>query len=295
MPASILLAAALATAAPAVTAELPADQRAFECGNCAAWNAPHAPFKLFGNSYYVGVDGLSSVLIDTGAGLILLDGGLPQSAAVIAANIRSLGFDVADVAWIAISHPHFDHVGGVAALARMSGAKVAASPAGAQALQAGNSPDDDPQVEPGNEMNFPRVDNVEEIRHQGEIKLGTITLTAHHTPGHAPGGSSWSWRDCEGARCIDLVFADSLTAISSDNFKFTADGGARVAQFRNTINTVRALPCDLLVTAHPSASAVFDRNATGKLIDTHACHTYADSAEQALDRRIASEQKTDSD
>ena len=295
MPASILLSAALATAAPAVTAELPADQRAFECNNCAAWNAPHAPFKLFGHSYYVGVDGLSSVLIDTGAGLILLDGSLPQSAAVIAGNIRTLGFDVADVAWIAISHPHFDHVGGVAALARMSGAKVAASPAGAQALQAGKSPDDDPQVEPGNIMPFPPVSRVEEIAHQDTITLGRITLKAHHTPGHAPGGSSWTWRDCEGERCIDLVFADSLTAISSDTFKFTADGGARVAEFRNTIDTVRALPCDLLVTAHPSASAVFDRNAAGKLIDANACRVYADSAEQALDRRIASEQTSGGD
>jgi metallo-beta-lactamase class B len=74
------------------------------CDHCEAWNRPHAPFKVVGNTYYVGREGLSAVLIDTGKGLILLDGALPQSAPVIEANLKSLGFRIQDVKLIVNSH-----------------------------------------------------------------------------------------------------------------------------------------------------------------------------------------------
>lgn len=288
-----LMFAAATVAAPAPTPvaafDIPIDEKPIHCDNCAAWNAPRAPFKLFGHSYYVGVDGLSSVLIDTGNGLILLDGGLPQSAAVIAENIRALGFDVDDVQWIALSHPHYDHVGGVAALARISGAKVAASTGAMEALHSGAATAADPQYGYGYETRFPPIASVEAIGNGDSINLGTITLTAHHTPGHTPGGASWTWRDCEGDRCIDLVFADSLNPVSHDDFKFTADGGARVAEFRHSIALVGDLPCDLLVSAHPSFSRLFERQSTGKLIDADACKAYAQDAAQRLDLREKAE------
>lgn len=288
-----LIFAAAIVAAPAPTPvaafDIPIDEKPINCDNCAAWNAPRAPFKLFGHSYYVGVDGLSSVLIDTGAGLILLDGGLPQSAAPIAANIRALGFDLDDVQWIALSHPHFDHVGGVAALARISGAKVAASTSAMEALHSGAATTADPQYGYGNETRFPPIASVEAIADGDSIKLGNIVLTAHHTPGHTPGGASWTWRDCEGERCIDLVYADSLTPVSHDDFRFTADGGARVAEFRRSIKVVDNLPCDLLVSAHPSFSRLFERLAKGTLIDAEACTIYAQDAAHRLDQRVETE------
>ena len=95
--------------------------------SCDEWNKPREPFKLFGNSYYVGTDGLSAILIVGDAGQVLLDGGLEQSAALIDANIRKLGFKTEDVKLIVNSHGHFDHAGGIAALQRASGATVAAS------------------------------------------------------------------------------------------------------------------------------------------------------------------------
>lgn len=88
------------------------------CDSCEDWNKPHAPFRIFGNTYYVGVQGLSAVLIDGGDGLVLIDGGLSQSAPLIAKNIESLGFRINQVRWIVSSHPHYDHVGGIAALQR---------------------------------------------------------------------------------------------------------------------------------------------------------------------------------
>jgi metallo-beta-lactamase class B len=76
MLALLALATAIAAAAPASSA-VPPDQAPIECGSCADWNAPQAPFRLYGNSWYVGPHGLSTVLIDSGAGLILIDGALP--------------------------------------------------------------------------------------------------------------------------------------------------------------------------------------------------------------------------
>ena len=99
-----------------------------KCDDCEGWNKPREPFKIFGNTYFVGTDGLSAILITGDAGLVLLDGGLEQSAARIDANIRKLGFRTEDVKLIVNSHGHFDHAGGIAALQRASGATVAASP-----------------------------------------------------------------------------------------------------------------------------------------------------------------------
>src|SRR5262249_61118562 len=87
----------------------------------------------------------SSVLITGSRGHILLDGGLPQSAPLIDANIRRLGFRTQDIKLIASSHAHYDHAGGIAALQRASGATVVASPAGARALERGEPAEDDPR------------------------------------------------------------------------------------------------------------------------------------------------------
>jgi len=112
------------------------------CKSCAVWNTPQAPFLIYGNTYYVGPRGLSSILvtsglITSGAGHVLIDGALPESASQIAANIRSLGFRIEDVKLIVNSHVHFDHAGGIAELQRLSGARVAASPWSAAVMKTG--------------------------------------------------------------------------------------------------------------------------------------------------------------
>lgn len=289
-PLALVFAAALA-AAPASPQS---DTAPITCSSCTEWNTPVAPFRLFGDSYYVGVEGISAALIATPNGLILLDGDLPQSVPRITASIKALGYRVEDLKWILVSHAHYDHVGGIAALARISGAKVGASPLAAQALRSGKPPKDDPQGTPPNDVPFPAVKDVVGIADGGKITLGGITVTAHHTPGHTPGGTSWTWRSCEKTRCLDLVYADSLNPYSSDDFRFTADGGARIARFRRSIATIRALRCDLLVSVHPDNSSLFERQAartksTNTLIDSTACRRYADTASARLDARVREE------
>ena len=278
--------------ATATTPAPPADETPVHCTRCDEWNAPQAPFRLYGNSWYVGVAGLSSVLIDSGDGLVLLDGGLPQSAAGIAAHVRALGHDVREIRWILASHGHFDHVGGIAALQRMSGARVAASPKTAEALRRGGPVPDDPQA--AERGTFPPVPAVVPVADGGTVVLGRLVLTAHLMPGHTPGATSWSWRSCEGARCLDLVYADSVTAIASDGFRYSADP-ARVAAFRRGLDVLAALPCDLMVTTHPGASRLFERLAArdagdaDALLDPQACRAYAEGGRRGLDARLRDE------
>ena len=118
---------------------------AVECSNCENWNQPQAPFRIVGNTWYVGTAGLSSILIEGEGGSILIDGGLTQSAALIDANIRSAGFDPLRIRAILVSHAHYDHAGGVAALQRLTGATVYTSQAGRVPLSEGKLSNDDPQ------------------------------------------------------------------------------------------------------------------------------------------------------
>ena len=136
-----LLAASLA--APALADPLVAP---INCADCKEWNQPRLPVHLHGNSYYVGVAGMASVAIVTKDGIILIDGDLPQSAALIEKNLQVLHHDIHDVKLILVSHEHFDHVGGVAALQWDSGARVLAGPAAAKALGMGHPTEGRPAI-----------------------------------------------------------------------------------------------------------------------------------------------------
>ena len=264
------------------------DEKPIHCGNCAGWNAPHAPFKLHGNSYYVGTEGLSAVLITTPKGHFLIDGGLPQSAKAIAANVNALGFDIKDVKWLLSSHAHFDHAGGLAALQRMSGAPVLAAAKSAEALRSGRASPEDPQYAPDNTMPFPVIGNVQSVKDHQQITLADVHVTAHDTPGHAPGGNSWSWHSCDSGHCLTIVYADSLTAVSEPDYRFS-DHPDYLTAFRQSIDKIRVLDCDILVSAHPEFSNLFERTKTHSLIDATNCRKYADAAEERLDRRLKQE------
>jgi metallo-beta-lactamase class B len=272
-----------------------ADTRPVHCDDCAQWNQPQPPFRISGNTWYVGTRGLSALLVDTGHGLVLLDGGLPQSAQRIADSVRALGFDIGDVKWILNSHAHFDHAGGIASLQRLSGAQVAASARGRDALRLGGvAVPDDPQAGFGEAFRFPGLPDVQTIADGGTIELGDVTLVARYTPGHTPGATTWTWRSCEGARCVDMVYADSLSAVPGPGFRFSEDP-ALVRRLRASIAVVRALPCDVMVSTHPDASQVFRQLAASKqagrqaFVDSGACHAYADNALQKLDARLRAE------
>ncbi len=265
------------------------------CPSCAEWNAPHAPFRVYGNTYYVGTDGLASILITSDSGDVLIDGALPESAPRIIDNIRALGFRIEDVKLILNSHVHFDHAGGIAMLQQRSGAEVAASPPSAAVLRAGSVALDDPQygiIEP-----IAPVARVRVVRDGETLHVGPLALTAHFTPGHTRGGTSWSWKSCEGARCENIVYADSQTPVSVDGFLFTRNTvyPNAVSDFERGQALLETLPCDILLTPHPGASSLWERVAkrdageADALIDTSACRDYAARSRAALAARIAAE------
>jgi metallo-beta-lactamase class B len=271
-----------------------------KCGEaCDEWNKPREPFRLFGNTYYVGTDGLSAILITGDAGHVLLDGGLEQSAALIDANIRKLGFKTQDVKLIVNSHGHYDHAGGIAALQRASGATVAASPSGADALQRGENTTDDPQFGFGHADNaFPPVKNVKVIRDNEVLRVGNIAITANFTPGHTPGSTTWTWRSCEATNCLNMVYADSVSAVAAPGFKYTAEP-ERVNLFRRSITRLAELPCDIVVSTHPQATRLdaklkmrAERKDAGPdpFVD-RGCKALAATALKGLEARIAEEKK----
>jgi metallo-beta-lactamase class B len=261
------------------------------------WNTPHEPLRIFGNTYYVGTAGLSAILITSDAGHILIDGALPQSAPLIAANIRKLGFEPREVRLILNSHEHFDHAGGLGALQRATGARVAASPAAARALRQGHPTPEDPQYGSGLKIRFDSIKNVEAVADRTTLRVGPLAITAHFTPGHTPGATTWVWRSCEGSRCVDVVYADSLTPVSDDGFRFTGDA-TRVDAFRASIARVEQLPCDVILAPHPSMTDFAAKTARlqagaaeNPFIEPSACRTYAAAARKRLEQRLADERK----
>jgi metallo-beta-lactamase class B len=264
----------------------------------ARWNAPQAPFRIFGNAYYVGPHGVSAILITSDAGHVLIDGSLPESVPGIVAGIRSLGFRPEDIKLILNSHVHFDHAGGIAELQRLSGARVAATRPSARVLERGRSGPDDPQY--GVIPDIARVKNVQVIADGETLRVGPLALTAHATGGHTPGGTSWTWKSCQGDRCLDIVYADSLTAVSAEGFKFTrsTEYPGALRDFDMSFSRLSAVACDVLVTTHPEASDLWDRlarrdgGAADALVDPAACRRYADSARARLRARVETENGT---
>lgn len=282
------LAAQVSGAAPSV-------QPTPNCPSCAEWNAPHRPFRVYGNAYYVGTNGLGSILITSAGGHVLIDGGLAESAPLIVANIRALGFRIEDVKLILNSHAHWDHAAGIAALQQASGARVAASRWSAGVLRTGTTAPEDPQY--GTGLPYAPVHDVEAFADGDTLRVGTLALVAHLTPGHTPGGTTWSWRSCDGARCLDLVYADSQTPVSADDFLFTRNARypTVLADFAHSAAVLDGLGCDILLTPHPGASALWERLAArdagnpDALVDAGACRRYADAARKQVAKRVATE------
>ena len=131
-------------------------------------------------------------------------------------------------------------------------------------------------------------------------RVGSLAVTAHFTPGHTPGATTWSWRSCADGRCVDIVYADSMSPVSDDGFRFTGDGTrpSLVEVFRRSFARVEQLPCDILLAPHPEfvglaakRARLEEKPAVNPFIDATACRTFAASARKRLDQRIATERK----
>jgi metallo-beta-lactamase class B len=267
------------------------------CPEKSGWSDPARPAHIFGNTWYVGTCGISAILITSTKGHMLLDGATEKAAPLIEANIRALGFRVEDIEFILSSHEHLDHAGGIARLQKDSGATVVAREPAATVLERGTNDRSDPQF--GVLDAFPPISKIRRVRNAEVVSLGELALNVHATAGHTAGSTSWTWKSCESDDCRNMVYADSLTAVSADDYRFSDEQAhpGVVARFRQSFKAVAAMPCDILMTPHPGASHLFARlgpGATEALADKRACARYAESADKYLDARLAREQKNSS-
>jgi metallo-beta-lactamase class B len=257
--------------------------------------SPQLPLRLFGNTYYVGTSELASILITSPAGDVLIDGAFPESAAEIEQHIQQLGVHLRDVKVILNSHAHFDHAGGIAELQRASGATVEALPWSAHVIETGTPALDDPQY--GVLKSFPPAMHVRVLHDGDTVRVGPLALVAHQTAGHTPSGTTWTWRSCDGDRCVDVVYADSQTPVSADDFLYTKSTrySTGAADFEHGFGLIEHLHCDLLVTPHPGASSLWERVArrdagdANALIDPEACRRFVKNARDALAKRLETE------
>jgi metallo-beta-lactamase class B len=260
-----------------------------DCPKCAEWTQPQKPFKVYGNTYYVGTKAISSLLVTSDKGHILIDGTVDESAEQVASNIKALGFKVEDVKVILNSHAHFDHAGGIAQLQKWSGAEVKASEWAAKVLKTGRDAPDDPLY--GDIRNVKPVNNVRVLKDGEVVTVGSLHLTAHLTPGHTPGGTTWTWQSCEQSLCLNMVYADSLSAVSAASYKFSKTPGA-TAYFEHSFAVIDALPCDILITPHPEFVGLLDKvDSPRQFIDASACKRFVKESKTAWQKRLAREAK----
>jgi metallo-beta-lactamase class B len=172
----------------------------------APWTEPQEPFQIADGLYYVGSAGLAALLFTSDEGHVLLDAPLEDNVTLVLANIRALGFDPADIRVHIASHAHFDHVGGLAALARATGGEVLISEPDAPSVRAG----DDFGLDTDG---YPPVVPTRLLRHLDTVRVGDVALTAHLTPGHTPGCTSWSGTVELGGEALDFVVACSLSVL----------------------------------------------------------------------------------
>lgn len=168
-----------------------------------AWAKPMEPFQITKGVWYVGTENLSSILLTTPAGHILIDAGLDESAPQIKANIEAAGFRLTDVRYLLNSHARLDQAGGMARLKAWSGAQLVASQPNADQMARGGRQD----FALGDALPFPPVTTDKIIHDKESIILGGITVTALFTPGHLPGSTSWRVTLRNGKT---LIYADSL-------------------------------------------------------------------------------------
>lgn len=215
-------------------------------GNMQHWNRPFPPYRVIDNIYYVGTNEIAQFLITTPAGHILIDTGFEASVPRLRENIESLGFRYRDIALILTSHAHIDHVQAHALVRRQTGARVVASSADAAILESGGKGE---TVYDG--VFAWSACPVDRTVADGEmVKLGDVTLTAHLTPGHTVGATTWTMRVRDRGRSLAVVFFPSANINAGvhllDNPRYP-----RIAQdFESSFAIWKSLACDVFLADH---------------------------------------------
>jgi metallo-beta-lactamase class B len=214
----------------------------------ADWTEPVAPFRIADNLYYVGSKGLASYLVATPKGHILINSSLEASVPLIQDSIAKLGFKIADVKILLISHAHWDHDAGSAAIKKLTGAKYMVMEGDVPVVESGGKADF--QYNSKAEWLYPPT-KVDRVLHDGdEVKLGGSTLVARLTPGHTKGCTTWTMKVKDGGKTRDVVIVGSPNV--NPGYKLVANElYPKIAEdYERMFRVLSALPCDIFLGAH---------------------------------------------
>lgn len=252
--------------------------------NPPAWTRSVAPLHLIGPIDYVGTEGLAAYLIHTPAGAILIDAPMAENAArlekSIAARVR-----LRDVKLILLSHAHFDHAGGLAALKRVTGARLVVGARDARAVETGTPPGETNY----GVIRFPAAHVDRAIRDGETVTLGGVTLTAMATPGHTPGCTSWKMRIMDRGQPRDVLFACSVTVAGNRLIGNRAYPDI-VADFRRSFDRLGRERADVVLPFHPDFADLSTRARRGDLVDATALPKMVADARSAFDADLAKQQ-----
>ena len=220
------------------------------------WTQRIPPFRIAPDIYYVGTKGLAAYLITSKEGAILLDGTLEENASLIERNIQAVGVPLKKVKLIVSDHAHSDHVGAIAQIKRDTGARFDASAGDALALERGRPRGDtDYVVTP-----FPPI-KVDTVVHDGQsVSVGDAVLTAHLTPGHTPGCTSWTTIVPDGNRRLRVLFLCSIT-VAGNILVGNRAYPAITVDFEQTFAKLATMKADIVLTSHPGIADVLERQA----------------------------------
>jgi metallo-beta-lactamase class B len=257
-----------------------------------SWNQPVEPYRIAGNLFYVGASDVTSFLIATDRGLIVLDGGFAETAPQIRDNIARLGFSPRDVKILLNSHAHYDHAGGLAQLKAWTGARLLASAADAPRLAQGGR--GDPLF--GDSLPFPAVTADRIVRDREAVTLGGTTLVAHLTPGHTAGCTTWTMQVTDGGRRLDVVFVCSTSVLPGYRLIDRPTYPGIAEDYARTFAALAALPCDVFLASHASFFGGLDKArrlrqgaSPNPFVDPQGYRAYLASAEAAFRERLAAE------
>ncbi len=214
------------------------------------WTTPIAPFRIAGNLYYVGAKDLASYLIVTPQGDILINSSLAESVPLIRRSVEQLGFRFTDIKILLLSHAHWDHDAGSAEVIRETHAKYMVMDGDVSVVESGGATD----FAYAKSNPYPAA-KVDRVLHDGdEVKIGGTVLTAHKTPGHTQGCTTWTLKVKEDGRLLNAVIVGSWNV--NPGFRLVDRPGQPAsypgieADYRHTFMVLMALPCDIFLGAH---------------------------------------------
>jgi metallo-beta-lactamase class B len=221
-----------------------------------SWNQPVKPYRIIGNIWYVGASGVTSFLITTPDGHILLDSGFPETVPQIRQNVAQLGFKLNDVKILINSHAHYDHAGGLAELKELTGAKLIATEADAELMARGGKDD----FQWGDRFAYKPVKADRVLRDGDRVELGEVRLTVRLTPGHTKGSTTWTMKVDEEGKQYDVVFSTSVstpgyTLVNNAKYPQIAD------DYRRTFQLLKSLPCDVFLGPHAEFFSMKEKKA----------------------------------